>query len=163
MTDRSETCFRNGTTSEKRFASHLRAKGVDFTVEVGTVADIERKVDFTVKGLTVNVKAPTRSGPPGLCVEWRAVNGSVGWLHNIDYVVKFVSDDTYWRIPCNQLKELVVARHGEPPARCPQTGAGRSNGNWYARQNWKGRDRTGEACIVIPLREIQHLAKIVNV
>ena len=88
----------------------------------------------------------------------RHVNGSTGWLHKIDYVVKFINNDMYWRIPCDKLKELVVETRGEPPARCPQTGAGRSNGAWYARANWEGKDRTKEACIMVPLKEIQHLA-----
>ena len=96
---RSASCFRDGVDYERCFANHLRSKGIDFEVAVGTDADYKRKVDFVVAGQTVNVKAPTRSGPPGLCVEWRAVNGSVGWLHQIDHVVKFVNSSTYWRIP----------------------------------------------------------------
>ena len=158
METRKSKSFRQGTISERRFGHHLSALGVDFTALSGTDADTKGKIDFIVQGQTVNVKAPTLSGPPGLCVEWRAVNGSTGWLHKIDYVVKFITNDSYWRIPCAKLKELVVAKHGEPPARCPQTGAGRSNGSWYARADWEGKDRTGEACIMIPLRDIQHIA-----
>ena len=159
---RASRSFRHGTISEKRFAHHLRGLGIDFKTEVGTDADLKGKIDFVVQGKTVNVKSPTKSGPPGLCVEWRAVNGSTGWLHKIDYVVKFIDNDSYWRIPCDKLKELVIAKHGEPPARCPQTGAGRSNGAWYARANWEGKDRTKEACIMVPLKEIQHLAIEIN-
>lgn len=162
MSNRSKECFRVGTISEKRFAQHLDRVKVDYTVEVGTDADLKGKVDFVVKGQTVNVKAPTKSGPPGLCVEWRAVNGSVGWLHKVDHVVKFVNNETYWRIPCAKLKELVLATRGEPPAKCPQTGASRSNGAWYARQNWQGKDRTSEACIMIPLEELRPISKVIT-
>ena len=162
MATRRSRSFHQGTISERRFAAYLGRKGIDFTEAVGTDADTKGKIDFVVEGETVNVKAPTRSGPPGLCVEWRAVNGSVGWLHKIDHVVKFVNDTTYWRIPCAKLKELVVATRGEPSSRCPQTGAGRSNGNWYARANWEGKDRTGEACIMIPLEELRPIAIIIT-
>jgi hypothetical protein len=162
MGNRKQNSLLRGTISEKRFARHLEGRKVDFTIEVGTKADVEDKIDFIVKGLIINVKSPTYSGPPGLCVEWRAVDGSTGWLHKIDYVVKFVTNDVYWRIPCDKLKDLVVETRGKPSARCPQTGATRSNGAWYARADWEGKDRTGEACIIIPLREIRHLAKVIK-
>ena len=162
MNSRRKSCFKAGSVSEKRFAAHLDRIGIDYTIEVGTDADLKGKVDFVVRGQTVNVKAPTRSGPPGLCVEWRAVNGSTGWLHKIDHVVKFIDSSTYWRIPCSKLKELVVTTRGEPPVRCPQTGAGRSNGAWYARQDWEGKDRTGEACIMLSLEELRPIAKVIK-
>ena len=162
METRRSRSFHQGTASEQRFERHLSALGVNFTALSGTDADTKGKIDFIVEGQTVNVKAPTKSGPPGLCVEWRAVNGSVGWLHKIDHVVKFVDRTTYWRIPCAKLKELVVATRGEPSDKCPQTGAGRSNGAWYARPNWEGKDRTGEACIMVPLEELRPIAKIIR-
>ena len=162
MATRRSRSFHHGTISERRFASFLERKKIDFDEVVGTTADTEDKIDFLVEGWTANVKSPTKSGPPGLCVEWRAVNGSVGWLHKIDYVVKFVDNSTYWRIPCAKLKELVVATRGEPSAKCPQTGAGRSNGAWYARANWEGKDRTGEACIMVPLEELRSISTIVS-
>lgn len=162
METRKSKSFRQGTISERRFASFLERKGIDFDEVVGTTADTKGKIDFVVDGQTVNVKAPTNSGPPGLCVEWRAVNGSTGWLHKIDHVVKFVDSSTYWRIPCAKLKELVVATRGEPSAKCPQTGAGRSNGAWYARANWEGKDRTREACIMVPLEELRPIATIIR-
>ena len=162
METRRSSCFRSGTISENRFAAHLDRVGIGYTVEVGTDTDLKGKIDFVVQGQTVNIKAPTRSGPPGLCVEWRAVNGSVGWLHKIDHVVKFVDDSVYWRIPCAKLKELVTATRGEPSDKCPQTGAGRSNGAWYARANWEGKDRTREACIMIPLEELRPIATIIH-
>lgn len=162
MATRKQNCFRQGTISEQRFAAHLDALGVSYTVLSGTDADLKDKIDFVVNDQTVNVKAPTRSGPSGLCVEWRAVNGSTGWLHKIDHVVKFIDNNTYWRIPCAKLKEMVVAKHGEPSAACPQTGAGRSNGSWYARSNWEGKDRTREACIMVPFEELRPIATIIT-
>ena len=162
METRKSRSFRHGTISERRFASFLERKKINFTEVVGTTADTEGKIDFLVEGWTANVKSPTKSGPPGLCVEWRAVNGSVGWLHKIDHVVKFVDSNTYWRIPCAKLKKLVVATRGEPSDRCPQTGAGRSGGAWYARANWEGKDRTREACIMVPLEELRPIATIVK-
>lgn len=162
METRKSRSFHHGTLSERRFASYLERKGISFEQVVGTDADTKGKIDFVVEGQTVNVKAPTKSGPPGLCVEWRAVNGSTGWLHKIDHVVKFIDSSTYWRIPCAKLKELVVATRGEPSDKCPQTGAGRSNGNWYARANWEGKDRTREACIMVPLEELRPIATIIK-
>ena len=159
MENRRKECFKRGTLSEKRFASHLEGKGIKYETVVGTSADTKDKIDFIVKGWTINVKAPTTSGPAGLCVEWRAVNGSTGWLHQIDFVVKFTSDDTYQRISCEKLKDYVIAKHGEPPAKCPQTGAGRSNGGWYARPTWNGKDRSKEACIIVPFNNIKHISK----
>lgn len=163
MATRRSRSFHQGTISERRFADFLERKGIDFETVVGTTADTEGKIDFIVNGQTINVKSPTSSGPRGLCTEWRAVNGSVGWLHKIDYIVKFIDDKRYVRIPVAKLKEYVVAKHGEPPARCPQTGAGRSNGNWYARANWDGNDRTGEACIMIPAKEILPFSTIIRI
>ena len=159
---RSRSCFSSGTISEQRFAAHLDAIGIGYRTVTGTDLDTKGKIDFIVEGQRVNVKAPTRSGPPGLCVEWRAVNGSVGWLHQIDHVVKFVDNSSYWRIPCAKLKELVITTRGEPPARCLQTGASRSNGSWYARANWEGKDRTREACIIVPLKELRPIATIIT-
>ena len=163
METRRSRSFHQGTISEQRFQHHLNALGVSYTVTVGTDADTKGKIDFIVNGKTVNVKAPTMSGPRGLCVEWRAVNGSTGWLHKIDYIVKFIDDKRYVKIPVAKLKEHVVAKHGEPPARCPQTGARHSGGNWYARANWDGKDRTGEACIMIPAKEILPFSTIENI
>lgn len=158
MISRKEGCFYRGTLSEKRFAAFLARKGIDHTVEVGTDADLKGKVDFIVKGQKVNVKAPTKTGPQGLCVEWRAVNGSSGWLHQVDYVVKFIDDNAYIRISCAKLKAYVVEKLGEPPAKCPQTGASRSNGDWYARANWQGKDRSLEACVMIPFDELTNFS-----
>ena len=157
MENRRKECFKQGTLSEKRFASYLEGKGIEYETVVGTSADTKGKIDFIVKGWTVNVKAPTRSGPPGLCAEWRAVNGSSGWLHKVDYIVKFIDDKVFYKIPVARLKEHVIATRGIPPSKCPQTGAGRSNGAWYARQNWEGKDRTNEACVMIPPEEIEAL------
>ena len=159
MISRKAGCFYQGTLSEKRFAEFLARKCIDHTVEVGTDADLKGKVDFIVKGQKVNVKAPTRTGPQGLCVEWRAVNGSSGWLHQVDYVVKFIDDSTYIRISCSELKAYVVEKLGEPPVKCPQTGASRSDGSWYARANWQGKDRSKEACAIVPFDNIKHISK----
>ena len=156
---RSTNCLQHGSKSEQRFADHLQSLGIPFHSEVGTDADYRKKIDFWVAGFKINVKAPTRSGPDGLCVEWRAVNGSVGWLHQVDYVVKFKDDNTYVRISCEKLKAYIIEKLGEPPLRCPQTGAGRSNGAWYARANWQGKDRSKEACIIVPFSNIKHISK----
>ena len=159
QSNRSELCFHQGSRYEQLFSHYLRSKGIPFHSEVGTDSDFRKKIDFTVKGLTVNVKAPTTSGPAGLCVEWRAVNGSTGWLHQVDFVVKFTSEKAYTRISCSELKAYVVARHGEPPPKCPQTGAGRSNNGWYARTTYNGKDRSNEACIIVPFNNIKHISK----
>lgn len=160
---RRDRCFREGTFFENRFAMYLEGKGVTYEAVVGTDADTKGKVDFVVKGLAVQVKSPTRSGPRGLCTEWRAVNGSIGWLHKADYVVKFISDDTYVRISCRDLKEHVIATRGTPPVLCPQTGARSSKGAWYARPNRGNRDRTKEACIMIPSKEVLPFSSIVRI
>lgn len=163
MGDRKQNSLLVGTIYERRFASFLESKKIDFEMVVNTTADTEGKIDFIVKGQTINVKSPTGSGPRGLCTEWRAVDGSVGWLHKADYIVKFIDAKRYVKVPVAKLKELVLATRGEPPAKCPQTGASRSNGAWYARRNWQGKDRTGEACIMIPAEEILPFSTIKSI
>ena len=163
MSKRKEGCFREGTLSENRFATYLESRGIDYETVVGTTADTKGKVDFIVKGKTVNVKAPTMSGPRGLCTEWRAVDGSVGWIHKVDYIVKFIDDKTFAKIPVSRLKDHVLATRGTPPDKCPQTGASRSHGGWYARADWNGKSRSGEACIMIPSSEILPFSVIATI
>ena len=168
MTRKSKS-FRQGTISERNFASFLRSKEISFKTFVGTEADTKGKIDFIVGDYTVNVKAPTRSGPPGLCTEWRAVNGSDGWLHKVDYIVKFSSDEkSYIKVPVAKLKEHVIAKYGEPPDSCPQTGATGSRGFWYARKDFRDdggviHSRKREACIMVPFEEVLKFSKTVAI
>lgn len=159
QSNRPELCFHQGSKYEQLFSHYLRSRDIPFQSEVGTDSDYRKKIDFWVAGSKINVKAPTTSGPPGLCVEWRAVDGSIGWLHQVDFVVKFTSENAYKRISCGELKAYVIETLGEPPAKCPQTGAGRSNNGWYARTTWQGRDRSKEACVIVPFDNIKHISK----
>jgi len=149
-TERKSSCFQQGSLSEKRFAAFLEARNIPFTSTVGTDADTKGKVDFLVNGKTVQVKAPSRNGlaPGDLTIEHRAVNGSVGWLHRVDYVVKFCDDKTFLKINAEHLRDAVEWHLPEPPEKAPRSKA-KAMGGWYARYDWQGRSRAQECCYVV--------------
>ena len=160
MTDRKTESMKRGSFSEKAFASHMLRIDADFYSEVGTDADKKLKRDFIVDSKRVQVKAPTGKGrTPGLCCEFRAVNGSTGFLLLNDFVVKFIDSTTYKRYHCPDLIWYIRQVYGEPgPLLRQQNGA--PHHVWYARKDWtdeKGifHPRENEACIMLPFEEIE--------
>lgn len=155
MSDRRSESNKRGSFSEKAFASHLLRTGVDFSSEVGTDADMKLKRDFIVDSKRVQVKAPTsKERTPGLCCEFRAVNGSTGFLLLNDFVVKFIDSTTYKRYHCPDLVWYIRQAYGEPAQRLEQRN-GAPHRLWYARKDWDGRSRKDEACIMLPFNEIE--------
>ena len=163
MADRSTSSRRRGSLSERLFAGYLERNNVPFFSTVGTQADLKGKTDFIVEGKRVQVKAPSGNGlePTDFCIEHRAVNGDNGWLWTADYIVKFCDHKSYYRIDAAELRYAVAEYLPEPPEQAPR-GKAKVMGGWYARPDWKGRDRSKECCYIVPLSWLETYCKPVH-
>lgn len=150
--ERFEQCFKRGTKYEKIFASHLLNAGLQFESRVGTEDDLSGKIDFVVENNTFQVKSPSSPKsllkPGDLTIEHRAVNGSKGWLHKVDYVVKFVNESRFIEISTHSLRKALEKDWPKPPEKAKRSKAIAGFG-WYARFDWQGISRENECCIVV--------------
>lgn len=150
--ERLEQCFQNGTRYEKIFASHLLNAGLKFESRVGTEDDLSGKIDFVVENKTFQVKSPSslksRLRAGDLTIEHRAVNGSKGWLHTVDYVAKFINESKFMLISTHSLRKALARDWPEPPQKAKRSRAIAGFG-WYARFDWQGKSRENECCIVV--------------
>lgn len=140
----------SGATSEQKFMNWLNSQGVEYEDVSNTKQDFTGKVDLLIGDKSVQVKSPSGGSlaSDDLTVEHRTVSGDVGWLYRVDYIIKFCDDRFFLKIPAASLREAVKLHLPTPPAKAPRSKA-IAMGGWYARPDWKGRDRSRECCFVV--------------
>lgn len=148
--NRKSKCLFSGRPSEAKFLQWLEANGITAENLINTGQDVKTKTDFVVNGKRIQVKAPSRNqlAPGDLTIEHRAVDGSVGWLYKVDYVIKFCSDRFFLKIPTGSLRDAVSLHLPAPPELAPR-GKAKAMSGWYARPDWYGRSRKLECCYVV--------------
>lgn len=148
--NRKNKSFFGGRPSEARFLQWLERNGIIAENLTNTGKDVKAKTDFIVEGKRIQVKAPSGNGlePGDLTVEHRAVDGSTGWLHKVDYVIKFCSDRFFLKIPVDSLRDAVELHLPPPPELAPR-GKAKAMSGWFARPDWHGRSRKLECCYVV--------------